>query len=859
MRTNRQILSRVSGKNAPKVCWRASLSSLGGTVTAKRCPLDFLPNGNYVSFVLEKPRGPMKIYPERNIPILQTGEYVIFPGNILTVGVESERSLRAVDLARSEGDWIIALADGRGATSEAGSENLSGKRVSPLSRVGVLARILDVKSSQGSKKILSLSAEERFQITEFDSSGEIFRGTGAIFQDKTDLDDETKQSLLESLKSETLELLEFLPSEIGKLVRRGGLPDDVIKLSFLVAQHLNLRKVEALEVLESASQKDRLLRILELLVRKKENLRLQSRIHDTLAKGLDKRQREALLREQMKAIQEELGEGSDGKDAPSYREKIEAAGMPHDVKAVALREASRLERMGEQSPESHVIRNYLDLLCDMPWTDSGGDSIDLEAARIALDRDHHGLEKIKRRILEHLAVMKLQPERKGSILLFVGPPGVGKTSLGKSIAEALNRQFVRVSLGGVRDDADIRGHRRTYIGALPGRIIDGIRRAKSKDPVFVLDEIDKVARGWGGDPSSALLEALDPEQNQSFHDHYLDVPFDLSQVLFIGTANSRENIPAPLLDRMEVIELSGYTGDEKLHIAKNHLLPTELRSHALQDRRVEISDAVLGKIIDGYTREAGVRNLQREIRKVIRDSAHKIARNPEEAVVVGEEALHGILGPVRFESEALNSESRAGVVTGLAWTPVGGEILFVEAALIPGEGKTFVTGQLGEVMKESAQIAVSLARSRLDGVVKSVIHRDRDIHLHVPGGATPKDGPSAGVALLTSVVSMMLDIPVSNRMAMTGEITLRGKVLPVGGIKEKVLAAIRSGITEIILPVKNARDLEEIPEDIRQSVKFYFVSDIEELLRRVFGGILPERLPHPLAQLPLAVVSASTA
>ena len=786
----------------------------------------------------------MKLQPERNIPVLDTGDYVVFPGSSLTILVQKDRSVAALERARSGDQWMLAVPHARGVAE-------SGSGVEDLARMGTLCRIQQVQDKRNGQKVVLFSAEERFQVTAFREVEGGFEADGAVLPDRRDADDATLRSLLESLKEAAAEILELLPVDGKSLAKRVEELDDPVLLSYLAVQHMGLSHADAFEILETTSQKTRLLRILELLVGRRESLRLQTKIQETLSKNLGKQQREALLREQMRAIREELGEGEAGRNGDDYRKKVDDAGMSPEVREVALREIARLERMGEQSAESQVVRSYLDLLCEMPWSKVSNATIELDRAREILDRDHYGLKKIKKRIIEHLAVMKLRPEKRGSILLFVGPPGVGKTSLGKSIAEALRREFVRVSLGGARDDADIRGHRRTYVGALPGRIIDGIRRARTKDPVFVLDEIDKVARGWGGDPASALLEALDPEQNVSFHDHYLDVPFDLSQVLFIGTANSREGIPGPLLDRMEVIELTGYTADEKFHIAQSHLLPDELKEHGLQQAVVELPDSLLQKVIDDYTREAGVRSLRRELAKLCREAARRVAENPAETVAFREEDLRETLGPVRFEHEEIESENVPGVVTGMAWTPVGGDVLFVEAAVIPGDGKTVVTGQLGDVMKESSQIAVALARSRLDGIAKNVLFKDKDIHLHVPGGAIPKDGPSAGVALLSAVASMMLGIPVSSKLAMTGEITLRGKVLPVGGIKEKVLAAARSGVTEVLLPVKNARDLDELPEELRQSLRFYFVSDIEELLRWVFGGVIPERpRPSPLPAFP---------
>lgn len=766
--------------------------------------------------------------PSTNVPVLNSGDLVVFPESTLTLLVHKSQNLKAVEAASKGDGWIVAVANRIDGVSEADIEHSC--------RVGVIGRIEAKPRGDGVFRVI-FHGQERFQISEFGQADGYAVASGGLLIQREDADADTLRSLKDGLQKVALEILGLLSTDTGRLVEEIRKIDDPSKISFVAAQYLGLSRSEGQELLETASLKNRLLKTLQLLASRKENLEVEAKIRETLSENIGKKQREGLLREQLKAIQEELGEGGDGPSADDYRQRVTKSGMPEEVGKVALREVSRLERMGDQSAESHVIRNYLDLLCEMPWNVSGTDAIDLHRAKEVLNRDHYGLDKIKRRILEHLSVMKLMPEKRGSILLFLGPPGVGKTSLGRSIAEAIGREFVRVSLGGVRDDADIRGHRRTYVGALPGRIIDGIRRAKAKDPVFVLDEIDKLARGWGGDPSSALLEVLDPEQNSTFHDHYLDVPFDLSQVLFICTANTKEGIPGPLLDRMEVIELSGYTTQEKLHIGKNHLFPAELKAHGVSRQQAMLADGALTSIIEGYTREAGVRSLRRELTKIARFGAAQIASNSAATVQITEDSLHEILGAKRFESEEFVDDKVPGVVTGMAWTPVGGDVLFVEAAMVPGEGKVAVTGQLGDVMKESSQIAVALARIRLESVASAVLFKDRDIHLHVPGGAIPKDGPSAGVTMFTAVASMMLNLPVNSKIAMTGEVTLRGKILPVGGIKEKVLAAARYGVQQIILPKRNARDLEEIPQEIRSELSFHLVSDVGDVLRVVFGEL----------------------
>lgn len=768
-------------------------------------------------------------FPEHSIPVIPTGEFVAFPGTTFTLLIKRGRTNAAVKRAQDDDRWLVCVSHKEDGVRDVDSAGLS--------RVGVLAKIEEARPIKGATHLV-LTAHERFQITDMHDAEDFIIASGTPLPDRKDTDERTLNSLRDSLQTLAEETLELIPTDTSALIAAVKQSGDAGQLSYQVAQYMSLSRAEAQELLETTSLKNRLLRVLELLVVRKEGLKVQGKIRETLSESLSKKQREVLLREQLKAIQDELGQGAEGPSAEDYRDRIAKAEMPDEAQKVALREASRLERMGDQSPESHVIRNYLDLLCEMPWTVTQAEEIDLEKAEAILNRDHYGLQEIKKRILEHLSVMKLKPEKRGSILLFIGPPGVGKTSLGKSIAEALGRSFMRVSLGGVRDDADIRGHRRTYVGALPGRIIDGIRRAKSKDPVFVLDEIDKVSRGWGGDPSSALLEVLDPEQNFNFHDHYLDVAFDLSQVFFIGTANTADTIPPPLLDRMEIIALSGYTTDEKFHIARDHLLLRELEEHGLSVAQVELRDDALMKIIEEYTREAGVRSLKRELSRVARFAAFRIARKVEDRVIIRPEDLHAVLGPARFEYEELAASGGPGVVTGLAWTPVGGEILFVEAASIPGDGKVFVTGKLGDVMRESSQIAVALARSKLERLSRIVIQKDRDIHIHVPGGAVPKDGPSAGITMFTAVMSLMLGVPVNPKLAMTGEITLQGKCLPVGGIKEKMLAAIRSGVKEIIIPARNKKDFEEIPQETLEGIQIRFVSNVDEVLWHVFGELI---------------------
>jgi ATP-dependent Lon protease len=583
---------------------------------------------------------------------------------------------------------------------------------------------------------------------------------------------------------------------------------------------------------------ERLTKVQALLDYRVEVLRLSRKISERTKESIDERQREVLLREQLRSIQRELGEGEEkSEELRDLEEAVAKAGMPEEVEEQTRRELKRLERMPEGAMEYSMARTYLDWLVNLPWAKLSEDVIDIDKAREILDRDHYDLDKVKRRILEHLAVHKLNPEGKSPILCFVGPPGVGKTSLGQSIARAMGREFVRASLGGVHDEAEIRGHRRTYVGALPGNIIQGIRKAGTRNPVFILDEMDKLGAGFHGDPSSALLEVLDPEQNSTFRDNYLGVPFDLSKVMFIGTANVLDNIPGPLRDRMEVIELPGYTREDKVEIARRYLVERQLEAAGLRPEQCKLIDDALAAIVSEYTREAGCRALERQIGAVVRHVAVRIAEGGLERLEVTPNELPEILGSPRFENETAMRTSVPGVATGLAWTPVGGDILFIEANRSPGTGKLILTGQLGEVMKESAQAALSLVKTRADSLgVDAGLFEKSDIHIHVPAGAIPKDGPSAGVALYTALVSLLTDRTVRNDVAMTGEITLRGLVLPVGGIKEKTLAALRAGIRTVMLPARNRKDFEEIPEKAREQLEFVWLEHVEDAVARALTG-----------------------
>lgn len=781
------------------------------------------------------------------LPVLALRNLVLFPGMTVPIRVGRAQSIAAIRAIRSEvgdrepGGQIIAVLQ----KPQDQKEHIAPEE---LHRIGVLCQIERVRGNEKDGFQLIVRGIERVQVANPYELGGLLRATPEPMREDLDADPETVKALLDSTKQLAKQILEFLPTGSDQMVT---LVDGISDLDFLIniaAANIEIPMEQKQALLELTSLKARALRLLDLMQHVRDELQVRTEIRDKMTSKLGKNQRDAILREQMRAIQEELNDHSDdgggsGKKPEDMRKKIEESGMPENVRKMALDELRRLESLGNQSPETHVVRNYLDLLIAMPWTPDPEAEINLKSSREVLDTDHYGLDKIKRRLIEHLATMKLKEGGRGLILLFSGPPGVGKTSLGQSIARALGRKFVRVSLGGVRDDAEIRGHRRTYVGAMPGRIIQGIKRAGSMNPVFLLDEIDKLGRGYQGDPAAALLEVLDPEQNGTFTDHYMDVPYDLSKVLFIATANSLETIPGPLLDRMEVIELNGYTTAEKEHIARTHLLPKQLSEHGLKEEQVSVTDAALNTVISHYTREAGVRDLQRKLAALCRTSTTKIVEGAEK-VVVDTVDLDDALGPVRFDHEVTEKITPPGVTTGLAWTPVGGEILFIESALMPGTGRLTLTGQLGEVMKESAQIALTLIRSRLPMVSNSLEFDKKDLHIHVPAGAIPKDGPSAGVAILTSIASLFAGRPVNPKIAMTGEVTLRGAVTPVGGIKEKVIAAHRAGVEKVIMSRKNERDLRDVPDEVKSKLQFYFADDVADVLRVALSLEIPALDPN---------------
>jgi ATP-dependent Lon protease len=800
-------------------------------------------------------------YPtNRFIPVLPIRNTVVFPGTGLPLRVGRQKSIAAIQRAAAlgekdnkAGDWIVVITQ---------KNETEGREPNPsdLYTAGTLCKIEKVRGNAEDGFQVLVRGVARYRVEEFVEKEGRIEALGDVWNDYEDTDPKTLEALTDSLKTTAGDILKLLPADTSQLEEMLEAIKDLTLLTHLCSGNIELPVAKKQELLETVSLKARALALLNLMQSQKDALEIQNEIREKLSHKMGKVQREAILREQLKTINEELGEeGSSGKE--DYRKKIDDAKMPDDVKKVALDELKRLETIGNQSPEAHVIRNYLDLLVAMPWAKSGSNDIDLDKAREVLNQDHYGLDKIKRRILQHLAVMKLKKEGRGSIMLLVGPPGVGKTSLGQSIAKALGRKFVRGSLGGVRDDSEIRGHRRTYIGAMPGRIVQSLKRAGENNPVFLLDEVDKLSRSYNGDPASALLEVLDPEQNSTFLDHYLDVPFDLSKVFFIATANTLETIPGPLLDRMEVIDLNGYTSAEKLHIAKNHLVPKQKKEHGIAEEALAISDDALLRVITHYTREAGVRELQRSIATLCRASTEKVIDREKagesKPVEVRLEQLDDLLGPERYIHEVAERLVPPGVVTGLAWTPQGGEILFIEAGQMPGTGRLTLTGQLGDVMKESAQIALSLVRSNLAQIVdKSFEFDKKDIHIHVPAGGIPKDGPSAGITMLTTIASLFSGRSVSPKLAMTGEITLRGSVMPVGGIKEKVKAAHRAGIEKIIMSKRNEKDLRDVPEEVKSALKFEFVETAADVFRIALGlEVTTSTLPVQQTGAPPTVVA----
>jgi len=771
------------------------------------------------------------------LPLLPLREIVIFPNTAIPLFIGRARSILAIERAYST-DKMIFLSAQKDAKLDNPTEE-------DIYKIGTICKILQLlKLPDGTLKIL-VEGLNRGRIVRFLPNPDYFL---VEVEPKTEVVESGVETVaLLKLCKESLEEYSHYNKKLNPDIVNNLLElEDPAEFSDRLAAILNLKLEQKQRLLETVSARKRLEQLLNFLRGEIEIIKTEARIRERVKKQMEKTQRDYYLHEQMKAIQKELGEREDGRsDLAELEKRIKKKKLPREVAAIVRKEFKKLSMMSPMSAEATVVRNYIDWLLSLPWYEKTKDNIDIDKVEELLDKNHYGLEKPKQRIIEHLAVQKLTKSIKGPILCFVGPPGVGKTSLAKSIAEAIGRRFVRISLGGVRDEAEIRGHRRTYVGALPGKIIQGMRKAGTINPVFCLDEVDKLGMDFRGDPAAALLEVLDPEQNYSFQDHYLEVPYDLSKVLFITTANALHTIPAPLLDRMEIIELPGYTEEEKLEIAKHYLLPRQLKAHGLKPEQVKISDKAILEIIRKYTREAGVRNLERELATICRKIAKDVARNPEEfrTFRITVSKLEKYLGVPRYRYGVAEEKPQVGIATGLAWTETGGTLLQIEAVIMPGKGNLQITGKLGEVMQESVQAAMSYVRSRaLQLGLPLDFYKKIDIHVHVPEGAIPKDGPSAGITIATAIVSALLKIPVKNTVAMTGEITLRGRVLPIGGLKEKLLAAMRGGIKTVIIPKENEKDLKEINQKILKNLEIVFVEDMDEVLKIALDLEDPESL-----------------
>ena len=773
-----------------------------------------------------------------NINIESSEEYavmplrntVLFPQQVIPIYIGREKSLKLIsDIEIEKKKYIIVVAQEDGSIEDPKTEDLYS--------YGTLATVLKVFAMPDNSKSAIVQGIARVKVLDYLDKEPYFKAVASKVNDDPIVDELEIDGITERFRKSFSDLIKVAPNLTEE---HTGMLSNIKKANRLVDRAISLMTLsnqEKQEILEEVNIKKRLEKADSIINREIQRIKLgeeiQTEVHDEIAKT----QREYYLREQMKAIQKELGEDEGTVETKELEERIKSAKMPEDSESVAMKELDRLSRIPTQSPEYNVSRTYIEWIADLPWSKSSKDRIDLEEALEILDDDHYGLGKVKDRIIEYLAVRNLKQKRnpgasvRGPILCFGGPPGVGKTSLGKSIARAMGREFIRLSLGGVRDEAEIRGHRRTYIGALPGRIIQNIKKAGTNNPVFMLDEVDKLGSDYRGDPSSAMLEVLDPEQNHSFNDHYLELDFDLSKVMFIATANNYGNIPPALRDRMEVLEFSGYIQDEKLQIAKRHLIPKQVKENGLTKSEVSMDTNSTKELISSYTREAGVRQLEREIANVLRKVARDIVQGKEKNIKVTKSKVQGYLGASKFHSDLAEGTTEPGVVTGLAWTAAGGDILFIESSKMKGKGKLTLTGQLGDVMKESATAAMTYVRAHAnDFGIDPNFNDELDLHVHVPAGAIPKDGPSAGVSMITSLVSLISGIPVKSKVAMTGEITLRGNVLPIGGVKEKVTAAHRAGIKEVILPYLNQKDIEEVPENVSQDMKFYFAKEIWDVL-----------------------------
>jgi ATP-dependent Lon protease len=758
------------------------------------------------------------------LPVLPVRDIVVFNYMILPLFVGREKSVAAVDAAINNSRYILILTQKDEKVDEPGQPDLYA-----TGTVGVIMRML--KMPDGRLKVL-VQGLTRARVTEFTQESPYQMAKIEVIEEKEVKEVTSEQeAMMRAAREQSEKILALRGVSAADIMSVLNSVNDPGRLADLIASNLRMRVEEAQSILECTDPIERLGRVNRQLVKEAEVASMQAKIQNMAKEGMDKAQKDFFLREQMKAIRRELGEGGeDSEEIDELAQALDKAGLPKEVKKEAEKQLKRLTSMHPESSEATVIRTYLDWMVELPWKKLSKDRLDIKQAKTILDEDHYDLEKVKDRILEYLSVRKLNAKMKGPILCFVGPPGVGKTSLGRSIARALGRKFVRMSLGGMRDEAEIRGHRRTYIGSMPGRIIQSIKSAGTRNPVIMLDEIDKLGSDFRGDPSSALLEVLDPEQNFSFSDHYLNVPFDLSKVMFVCTANMLDTIPPPLLDRMETIRLPGYTEQEKIKICRRFIMPRQIKDNGLAAKDVEISDQVMAALIRGYTREAGLRNLEREFGGVCRKLARRKAEGEKPPFRVTVKSLAKLLGPPHHLDEEHEQSLPPGVAVGLAWTPVGGEILHIEVSTMPGNGKLILTGKLGEVMKESAQAALSFARSRAQTLgLKPDFAEKLDIHIHVPAGATPKDGPSAGVTLVTALISALTNTPVCHDVAMTGEITLRGRVLPVGGIKEKFLAAVAAGMTRVIIPAQNRKDLADVPADLRHRIKVQTVEMIDEV------------------------------
>ena len=784
-----------------------------------------------------------------NISIEGTEEYavmplrntVLFPQQVIPIYIGREKSLKLIsDLESEKSKYIIVVAQEDGSIEDPNPEDLYS--------YGTLATVLKVFAMPDNSKSAIVQGITRVKILDYINKEPYFKAAVSTISDDPISDELEIVSIADNLRRTFSDLIKVAPNLTEE---HTGMLSNIQKPNRLVDRAVSLMTLpnqEKQDILEEINIKKRIEKAISIINREIQRIKLgeeiQTEVHDEIAKT----QREYYLREQMKAIQKELGEDEGTVELKELEDRIKAAKMPEDSELVAMKELDRLSRIPTQSPEYNVSRTYIEWIADLPWSKSSKDRIDVKKALKILDEDHYGLEKVKERIIEYLAVRNLKQKRnpdgnvRGPILCFGGPPGVGKTSLGKSIARAMGREFIRLSLGGVRDEAEIRGHRRTYIGALPGRIIQNIKKAGTNNPVFMLDEVDKLGSDFRGDPSSALLEVLDPEQNHSFNDHYLEIDFDLSKVMFIATANNYGNIPPALRDRMEILEFSGYIQDEKVQIAKRHLVPKQVKENGLKKPEVSLDVNSIKELISAYTREAGVRQLEREIANVLRKVAREIVETKVKKIKVTKTKVHDLLGASRFHSELAERTTEPGVVTGLAWTAAGGDILFIESTKMQGKGKLTLTGQLGDVMKESATAGLTFVRAHANSFgIEPSFNEETDIHVHVPAGAIPKDGPSAGVSMVTSLVSLMTNTPVKNRVAMTGEITLRGNVLPIGGVKEKVTAAHRAGIKEVILPDLNRKDLEDVPDHVSKDLTFHFAKEIWDVLKVALPGVTKKR------------------